>query len=41
MNIYLIDLGGAVLDANVLDTYSKSYFFYNYADYKYFKKDYE
>ncbi len=33
MNISLIDLGGAVLDSNYLDTYTKSYFFYDNRDY--------
>ncbi len=33
MRILLIDFGGAVLDANSLNTYTKSYFFYNEKDY--------
>ncbi len=33
MNISLIDLGGAVLDSNDLDTYTKSYFFYDEKDF--------
>jgi hypothetical protein len=36
MNLFLIDLGGAALEANTIDTITKSYFFYNEHDYNMF-----